>query len=82
MQNIGRMISSAYNGWLDPETVAQTGTVPTPGFNFKSSRGTLRVPKGWERFTAYPDGEGSYVNSKGLTFLGLDGKPISISISK
>lgn len=30
MQNIGRMISSAYKGYLDPETTSQTGIAPTP----------------------------------------------------
>lgn len=27
--NIGRMISSAYNGWISPETPYQTGIAPT-----------------------------------------------------
>lgn len=30
LPNIGRMVSSAYKGWLDPETPYQTGIAPTP----------------------------------------------------
>jgi hypothetical protein len=35
--NIGRMISSAYKGWINPETTYNTGEAPVPSGKAKNA---------------------------------------------
>lgn len=41
MSNLGRMLTSAYNGWLDPKTTAITGEAPSIG-------GPTKAKNAWE----------------------------------